>query len=434
MDRETQEVKTMTKIRRRSFLALAASLAAAPGVAFENRSVALAQDKVTLNFWAGFTGGDRPTYEALIAQFNQEHPAIEVKMDIQPWDTLAQKLPAAFATGTGPDIATPDYNVATIRQYARAGTILPLDDAYGAGAGKVETAAMPAAVLDGFTVDGKLYAVPANFATLMLYYNKDLLSQAGVANPPATMDDFRAAAAKLTKKDGSGKTSQYGLAIADHQTIAMWPILIWADGGDILDAKACSALDSPATIAAVKSWADLIVGQGISPVGETGQGADNLFAAGKAAMEMNGPWAAGQYKTAGVNFDVAPIPVGSAGPVTLASTTPMVVSRSTEHKAEVYEFLAWWTGQGAQKALALGSGFPPVRTDMGADPDLAKNPFLLKFAAAAPYARFYLPKADKFTQIDTDVISPAIGRITRGDAASAVLASAAQDLNKLVGC
>lgn len=424
----------MRKIRRRSFLILAASLAAAPGVALEGRSVARAQDKVTLNFWAGFTGGDRPTYEALVAQFNKEHPAIEVKMDIQPWDTLAQKLPAALATGKGPDIATPDYNVATIRQYAKAGTILPLDDLYGAGAGKVETAAMPAAVIDGFTVDGKIYAAPANFATLMLYYNKDLLAQAGIASPPATMDEFRDAAVKLTKKDDSGKTVQYGLAIADHQTIAMWPILIWAGGGDLLNAKGCSALETPETVAAVKSWADLIVGQGISPVGSTGQAADNLFAAGKAAMEMNGPWAAGQYKTAGVNFDVAPIPVGSAGPVTLASTVPMVVGKGTEHKAEVYEFLSWWTGQAAQKVLALGSGFPPVRTDMGGDADLAQNPFLLKFAAAAPSARFYLPKADKFAQIDTDVITPALGRITRGDAAADVLAKAGQDLNKLVGC
>ena len=308
-----------------------------------------------------FTGGDRPTYEALIAQFNQEHPSIEVKMDIQPWDTLAQKLPAAFATGTGPDIATPDYNVATIRQYAKAGTILPLDDAYGAGDGKVETAAMPAAVIDGFTVDGKLYAVPANFATLLLYYNKDLFAQAGVANPPATMDEFRDAAVKLTKRTvPASRPSTVGARRSpDHLHVAHLDL---GRRGRHSRRQGCSALASPETIAAVKSWADLIVNQGISPVGETGQGADNLFAAGKAAMEMNGPWAAGQYKTAGVNFDVAPIPVGSAGPVTLASTVPMVVSKSTEHKAEVYEFLSWWTGQEAQKALALGSGFPPVRT------------------------------------------------------------------------
>ncbi|MDQ3694702.1 MAG: ABC transporter substrate-binding protein [Chloroflexota bacterium] len=420
----------MRTFPRRSFLAFTVLLA--PALA--GRSTARAQDKVTLTFWNGFTGGDRPTYEALVARFNETHPTIEVVMDIQPWDTLAQKLPAALATGQGPDLATPDYNVATIRQYAAAGTIMPIDDAYGTGPGRIDTAAMPPAVIDGFTVDGKIYAAPANFATLLLYYNRDLLAEAGIAEPPATMAEFRDAAVRLTKKDSSGRIEQYGLALADHQTIAMWPILIWAEGGDLVNATGCSALAEAETVAAVAAWSDLIITEGISPIGETGQGADNLFAAGKAAMEMNGPWAAGQYQTAGVNFDVAPIPVGPAGPVTLASTVPIVVSQSTAHQAEAYEFLAWWTGQDAQRELALGSGFPPVRTDMADDPALLENPLVPKFAAAAPYARFYLAKADNFAQIDADVISPAIGRATRGEPVDEVLAAAEAEMNELLGC
>lgn len=420
----------MTTISRRAFLAAAAL--AAP--ALSTRSLARAQEKVTLTFWNGFTGGDRPAYEALVAQFNETHPTIEVVMDIQPWDTLAQKLPAALATGQGPDLVTPDYNVATIRQYVAAGTIMAIDDAYGSGPGKIDTAAMPPAVLDGFTVDGRLYAAPANFATLLLYHNLDLLAETGLDGPPETMEEFRQAAVQLTTKDASGAVEQYGLALADHETIAMWPILIWAEGGDLINADGCSALADPATVKAVQTWADLVVNEGISPVGETGQGADNLFAAGKAAMEMNGPWAAGQYTEAGVNFDVAPIPVGPAGPVTLASTVPIVVSQSTEHGAEAFEFLAWWTGQEAQLALALGSGFPPVRTDMAEIPELAENPLVPKFAAAAPYARFYLPQADSFAQIDSDIISPAIGRVTRGEPAADVLAEAQTQMNELLGC
>lgn len=420
----------LSTVSRRAFLTFAASL----GPALTGRSLARAQDKVTLTFWNGFTGGDRPTYEALVAQFNETHPDIEVVMDIQPWDTLGQKLPAALATGQGPDIVTPDYNVATIRQYVAAGTIMPIDDAYGSGPGKIETEAMPPAVLDGFTIDGHLYAAPANFATLLLYHNLDLLAEAGLDGPPETMEEFRQAAVQLTKKDASGAVQQYGLALADHETIAMWPILIWAEGGDLVNEDGCSALADSATVAAVQTWADLVVNEGISPVGETGQGADNLFAAGIAAMEMNGPWAAGQYTEAGVNFDVAPIPVGPAGPVTLASTVPIVVSQSTEHQAEAFEFLAWWTGPEAQLALALGSGFPPVRTDLADNPDLAENPLVPKFAAAAPYARFYLPQADKFAQIDSDVISPAIGRVTRGEPVAEVLAEAHAEMNELLGC
>ena len=392
-----------------------------------------AGQKVTITYWNGFTGGDRPTFEALFKQFNDTHPNIELKVDIQPWDSIAQKLPAALATGQGPDIATPDYNVGTIRQYAKNGLILPLDDLYASGAGKIDRAAIPKGLVDGFSVDGTLYAAPANFATLLLYYNKDAFAEAGIAAPPRTMDEFRDAAQKLTKLDASGNVMQFGIALPERQTIANWPILIWADGGDLLDAKGCSALGDPKTIAAVKSWADLIVNKKISPVGETGQGSDNLFAAKKAAMEINGPWAAGQYKGAGVNFDVAPVPNGSAGAVTLASTVPMVVNKSTKNKAAVYEFLSWWTSKEAQATLAVGAGFPPVRTDMAGDATLAQNPLVPKFAAAAPSSRLYLATVDKFAQIDTDIISPAIARATRGEPADAVLKDAAGKMNTLIG-
>ena len=97
------------------------------------------------------------------------------------------------------------------------------------------------------------------------------------------MAEFRDYAVKLTKKDASGNVTEYGLVLADHATIPMWPILIWADGGNIVGPDGCSALDDPKTIAAVQGWADLIVSQNISPVGLTGGEADNLVSAGKAA-------------------------------------------------------------------------------------------------------------------------------------------------------
>ncbi len=420
----------MKTVRFVTILVFAASLVLSVGLSGSVK----AADKVTLTFWNGFTGGDRPAYEGLVKQFNDTHPNIQVNMEIMPWDTLAQKLPAALATGQGPDISTPDYNIGTIWQYAKSGLIAPLDDAYGSGPNQIELSAMPPKVIDGFKKDGKIYAVPANFATLMLYYDKDLLAAAGIASPPKTMDEFRADAVKLTKKDSSGNPSQYGVVLPDHQTIANWPILIWADGGDILNDKGCSMLDDPKTVSAVKSWADLVVSQGISPVGQTGQGSDNLFAAKKTAMEMNGPWAAGQYNTAGINYDVAPIPVGSGGPVTLASTVPMVLTASSKNKDAAYVFFAFWTSKDAQRALAIGSGFPPARTDMADDPQLGKNPLVAKFASAAPYARLYLSTVDKFAQIDNDIFSPAIGRITRGEAADAVLKEASQSVNTLLGC
>jgi multiple sugar transport system substrate-binding protein len=420
----------MQRSHLRLSLVLGAALAlAAPGGAAIAQSPPAEAETVVLNLVTGFTGGDRQAYEDLVAQFNASHPDIEVRMDVQPWDTIKTTVPAAFATGQGPDIVTPDFNPGTVLEYANAGTLLPLDGLMGTGEDQIDPAALPAEVVAGNTVDGTVYAVPANLATLMLYYNVALLSEAGLDAPPATMEEFRSYAVQLTDQEAG----QYGVALADHATIAMWPILIWADGGDIVGADGCSMLDDPATIEAVRSWADLVVNEGISPVGLTGQEADNLVAAGRAAMEMNGPWATGTYTAAGLDYDVAPIPQGSAGQVTLAASVPFVVNSATQHPEAAFTFLAWWNSQEAQKALALGSGFPPTRADMGDDPELAENPWVAKFAAAVPYSRPYLANVPNFTQVD-EIFSTAIGQITRGGDAEAVLTDAAAQMNTLLGC
>jgi ABC-type glycerol-3-phosphate transport system substrate-binding protein len=243
------------------------------------------------------------------------------------------------------------------------------------------------------------------------------------------MQELQQDAVKLTKKNQT-----YGIALADNNTIAMWPILIWADGGDIVDKSNCSALSDPATVAAVQSWTDLIQADGISPVGESGQGADNLFAAGKAAFEINGPWATGEYNGK-VDYDVAPVPVGTSGvPVTLASTVPMIVSSHTAHMAQALTFLAWWNGKTAQEGLAKGSGYPPSRTDMAGDTALDANPMVPKFAAVAYTARLYLPDQPQFNQIDTDIFQPAIQAAERGTSVASAMQSATSQLNTVLDC
>lgn len=386
-------------------------------------------DPVKLTYWSGFTGGDRQAYEDLIKKFNDTHPDIQVDYQLQPWDSIAQKLPTAIVSGTGPDLATPDYNVATLQQYVANGLALPLDKLVGDGETQVAPGALPQTVVDSFSVDGKLYAAPANYATLMLYYNKDLLAAAGIATPPATMAELQDAAVKLS--DGQG---QYGIALADNATIQMWPVLIWADGGDLI-ANNCSALGDAKTIATVESWSALIRDKKISPAGLTGQDADNLFAAGKAAFEINGPWAAGQYKGAGVNFDVAPVPVGASGtPVTLASTVPTIVSAKTAHPDEAQVFLAWWLSKETQAQLATAAAYAPSRTDMGDDASIASSPMVAAFAAQVPYARLYLPTQKDFSRIDTGIFIPAIQSAEQNGDAAGALTAAHAELNKLLGC
>ncbi len=385
---------------------------------------------VKLTMLTGFTGPDRPAYDALIKDFNASHPNIQVTMDAQPWDAIAQKLPQSWATGQGPDLATPSFDPSVVFQYVKTNSVVPLDDAVGTGDAKINADAFPKTVTQAFTVDGKLVAVPANLATLVLYYNKQMFTQAGIADAPTTQAELMADAKKLTLGAGSGKPSQYGLSLADHATIQMWPVLQWMNGGDIVDDKGCATISSPQSVDALKQWSALVTQDKISPVGQTGSDADTLFSAKKAAMEINGPWAAAGFRTAGVDLGIAQVPVGSAGPTTLASTVPLMVAKSGKHVAQAQQFLAWWTSKTAQTSFSKASGFPPVRTDLSD----AVTGDAVQFTKALPSARIYLPGLPTASKVDSDVYVPLIGKITRGEDVQKAAQDAATAINGITGC
>lgn len=410
-------------------VALVAGLAVAAGCSSSSQGSG-GGSAVKLTMLTGFTGPDEPSYQALIKQFNATHPKIQVTMTVQPWATVGQKLPAAWATGQGPDLATPSSDPGSIFNYIKTNAALPLSSAVGTGTDKIDSSAFPAAVKSAFTVKGKLYAVPANMATLVLYYNKDMFAKAGISSAPSTEAEFIADAKKLTL--GGSKPSQYGLSLADNNTIQMWPILQWMSGGDIIGSNNCAAINDAASIASLTQWANLVKDDHISPIGQAGADADTLFASKKAAMEINGPWAAAGYKKAGINLGIAEVPVGSAGPVTLASTVPLMVERSSKHTKEAEQFLAWYTSKTAQTKFSQVSGFPPARTDLGSA--VASNPTVSIFAKALPYARLYLAGQPNATQIDSDVYVPFIQKIERGADVQSAANDAAKQINKLTGC
>ncbi len=379
-----------------------------------------------LTFWNGFTGPDRPTIEAIAKKFSDAHPDSPVAMDIMPWDSLMQKLLTSLASGSGPDVVAIDFS--NLPKFAESGYIMDLSDQVKAG-GELDPAAWSDGLKSVLQYKGKYFATPMNFATLMMYYNKDLYQAAGIAAPPTTWDEWIADIKKTTK---TGDNAQYGLLIPDHETIPNWPILLWGNGSDIIkDGK--PNLDDPKAIAALKTWSDLVVKDKISPVGLTGAEADKLFQSGKAAMEITGPWMTNGFTAAGLHYDVAPIPTGPGGPVTLADSVVLVINKATKDPKAALAFVAMWNSKEAQLQIANETGFPPLRTDLAGSPQLT-NPWAAKFSTVVPVSRFNLAGQPNFAQIDRDAFTPMIQSITLGKASVEDAAAAANaQLGDLVG-
>ncbi|HBE76904.1 MAG TPA: ABC transporter substrate-binding protein [Firmicutes bacterium] len=391
-----------------------------------------ANEKVVLTYWNGFTGPDRPALEALVDKFNKTNSKIEIKMDIMPWDSLYQKLAPALATGQGPDIVA--FATERIGTYAKPGAIVPLDDLY-AGSDGLDAKVLPKALNDNMKYNGKYYGAPMNFATLLLYYNKDLFKQAGLnpEKPPKDWNELKDYAIKLTK-ESNGKVDQYGFGIASKETIPMWPILIWGNGGDFINySTKTSMINNEKSVKAVQYFADLILKKHISPPVLTGAEVDKLFESQKAAMYMCGPWAVNGFKQAKINFGVAPIPAGPAKTVTLGTGVAMCLTKSSNHKKEVYEFFKYWNSKESQIYWALNTGFPPNRTDLVNDPALKVNPYVVAFSSVANQTQFYLQQLTNFGKIDTDVVTPAMENILLGKmTVKESLDKAAREMNKML--
>jgi multiple sugar transport system substrate-binding protein len=411
-------------------LLLAALVAARAG---ESKPTAPAATKapVTITFWNGFTGPDRPALEALVKKFNASHPNVKIDMTIMPWDVFYEKLLPGWAARKGPDMV--GFDSAQIPQYADKGVLAPIGDVYGKGLPKKSLVA--SAVKAGLW-KGKYYGVPMNFTTLLLYWNKGMFAKAGIKHAPTTWAEWQKDAVKLTiDKNKDGKPEQYGYAIADHATIPMWPILIWGNGGDLVskDGKT-PMIGSAATVKAVDQWAKLIINQHISPIGLAGADADNLFLSKKAAMEVVGPWMTSGFKDAKIDFGLAMVPKGPKRQITLGTSVAFSVNArvDADTKAGIYEWLKFWNSQSSQISWALGSGFPPNRTDIKPS-QLKANPYVASFAKFAGQSQFYLANVKKFSEVNGNVFEPAIQKIlNKKGSTKSVLTKAQQQMAPLL--
>jgi multiple sugar transport system substrate-binding protein len=214
---------------------------------------------------------------------------------------LIAKVLQQASSRTLPDVLMLDNP--DVQQIASSGALSPLSD-YGLSA----SGDVPA-VAAANTYKGKLYGLQPVTNSIALYYNKKLLSAAGIT-PPKTWDELRADAKKLTKG------STYGFAMSNINTYeGTWQFLpfMWSNGGDEKN------INTSQTAQALQFVLDLQNDGSMSKSSINWAQADvnNQFIAGKAAMMINGPWQLPALNAVkGLEFDSVPIPTRTgAAPV-----------------------------------------------------------------------------------------------------------------------
>jgi multiple sugar transport system substrate-binding protein len=287
---------------------------------------------------------------AMISAIEKAVPQVRIERRVMPFNELAAAIESGIGSGDLPDIAIVDNP--TVGPLAAKGALADLTakvrewgqgDSYFAGAWK------------SCQSDGKVVAIPNNVNCLALYYNKDMLSRAGV-KPPATWSDLSAAARKLT----AGHTR--GLALSGtkgEEGVFQFLPFLWQTGGD-LDTFAVDGAK------ALSFLADLIKDGAIAKdcLGWTQQDVNTQFLSGMAAMQVNGPWQLPMLQgQPAVRWGVVPLPVGRTTATALGGENWVIFNNA---RAD----LAWQVVVRSQQPDLLvpfltALGVLPARTDVG---------------------------------------------------------------------
>lgn len=391
-----------------------------------------ASGPVQLTFWHGYTEADGKVLDQIVADFNSSQDKYVITTETKTWAVIDDTLLPSLSSKQGPDIVA--MPAERLPVYADKGAFADLSDFYGSS--DSNTADLVTQAKDMVTVKGTPYGVPTGFVPLALFYNKALFSAAGITDAPTTWDEWVADAKKLTvDENGDGTPEQYGVAIPDHATVAngLWPSLFLSGGGQIVDGGTTAVIDSPENAATLTYWTNAITKDKISPTGLDGIAADKLFSSGKAAMHVGGPWMASIAKDNNIDYGIAAIPAGPAEQAASAIGVSMGVTAQADdaQKAGAEAFFAYFFQKDVATQWSLGSGWPPLRTDIPLA-DVSSNPVVAALSEIAPTGRALLPGVVNSVDVLTDIDELTQKAVSGGDV-SALLKAAQDKIQQAIG-
>ncbi|HLV84526.1 MAG TPA: extracellular solute-binding protein [Devosia sp.] len=314
------------------------------------------QAQETVVWWDFLGGGDGVRMKSLIERFNTEHEGeITIEGTTLEWGTpFYSKVQTSSAIGEGPDVMT--YHLSRVPLGVDSGALAEIstDDLAAVGLGADTFAS---ANWEAGQSDGKQYAVPFDIHSIVLYYNKDKLAEAGLLGEDGKptgldgADNFMAALEQLQPN------SEYALSLQTSADGMPWRVfysLFGQQDGVFLGEDGTFLPDDsiPKAVSAVETMASWVEG-GFAPALTEYEGSVALFTSGAAALHMNGVWevptmtdlaAKGEL---GFEWGAIAIPTFFDHPATWADSHGFAIpsnggkEMTPEKKAAVFEVIAW---------------------------------------------------------------------------------------------
>jgi len=354
--------------------------------------VGIGAAQTTITYWQYDYKTRVDAMNQLIAQFEAANPDVKVVQETFPYDGYPQQVAASLPAGQGADVVQLFYG--WLPTWQRAGYVIPLPEQYFSAA---DLDANFAPVAQAAKVAGTWYGLPTAVRSLALFYNADMLAEAGYDAPPATWEEFVEIAKALTVKEGD-RFVQVGYGFApngqDHHLVR--EVLVRQFGGaPYSDDNLTVTYDSEAGIEALTFYTDWVTKYGFAvPEFVPGNNGyrDGFRQLENIAMIVDGSFAIGDVKKVAFNWGVTELPVRAGSDVKsnfgsffMNGLTPNAAKDPAKLEAAA-RFLKFVTSDDAMKLWLDVVGELPASRTLIADPELAADPIYGPFVRALDYA------------------------------------------------
>jgi sn-glycerol 3-phosphate transport system substrate-binding protein len=319
-------------------------------------------------------------------QFEKEHPGIRVNpIYAGNYDDARIKALAALKAGQSAPLSVL-YSI-DLYELIEQDVILAWDDIAASADDKAWLKAFYPALMMNGTYKGKVYGIPFQRSTIVLYWNKEAFKEAGLDpdKPPANWNEMTQMASKLVRKDASGNVQRWGVMVPSTG-YAYWMFQAFAreNGQDLMNPEGNRTnYAHPDVIASLQYWRDLGAKHKVMPEGTVEWGTlRQAFTEGKTAMMWHTTGNLTAVKdTAKFAFGVAMLPASKQrGSPTGGGNFYLFKKTTPEERKAALAFVKWMTAPERAADWSMATGYVATR------PDAYETPKLKTYAAEFPQA------------------------------------------------
>jgi multiple sugar transport system substrate-binding protein len=311
------------------------------------------KEGTTLRFWQFW---DVAWIEPLITEFEAAHPGVKVEVEQLTWSSGLEKIQAAVASGTQPDLC--ELGSTWVPRFSYEGLLEDLTPLY-------EELADSFLMWDSAIWKGRVYGLPWLQGSRVLFYNKELFRQAGLDpdRPPVTWPELLDAARRIHAlgPDIHG----FGLNLGERYVLyKKFMALAWGNGGRIIDDSGNIVFNSPENLETLRFYLEMLD----YSLKEKQAVLDNYFKTGRLGLQISGAWNLRNYavEVPDLDYGVALIPRPSSDRgihASFAGAEILVLFKNSRHKPAALELARFLQSYPAARELSLAekSVFPAAK-------------------------------------------------------------------------